>query len=334
MNWQEVATWAAISAAVAIIFVSVDKLLLNRQKTKLNDRLLAFWSYVDDLRITDTPGKMAQACLSLIGNVFGERILHWRWWAVGTLISACLSIIILGFGAYAVVHSVGFGVGSGYSSDVVWALTASSAGYHQLQYVLPANFLGDGMTLVATILLLRVFVRRRSALYRLLIIAIDVVIALGLAFLTATFCAASLAAANEKDIFGLRPPSLNSVINKFASFMENADAILSTFLTSIHKYILVVLGIEIPGPYQNFDALLPSIMFGMTTLLPTIVYMSILYLLLTAKLITTVSNTCLGQVSELTIETGNSVFFYTATLLGIVATSLKLISEILRWAFG
>lgn len=294
-----------VITAISSLGIALDKLILPHQHNIIKDYLLKIWDRVDDIHISDVPKKMVVLYLNVERKIFGKRF-HIRWWLSLISISIILTTFVLIMG-----RSLGIFLAYSCSTEVIDEITlfrSIEIGYwyyisninHRIIY--PLNILFDTVTLFVTVQLLSKFLNSTGVI-RYIIILADIFICL-LLFNLCFYLAFQL-----DSTAGGMPPN---IIDVFPRLINDKKELGCTYY---HVY-------------------LSTIFFVSTILIPTLVYLLMIFIFLVAKSSVHISKFVTLQITELGVSGDKSVFFYTGIFLSIVVIFVKVIKETMVYFFN
>lgn len=324
MDYNGLAIFAALSALVALLGIVVDRFMYEDERDALSEVLLRWWVMVDETRVPDLPRRTCEVILAITERLVGRSRRSIRFATISVLVSACLTATALIIGDS--IWSGGFVGGWTYfSNNPRWALY-------------PANFLFDLATVLLTLWLVGLMVRVGDA-SRLGLILFDASLALVLA--ATMFCVSQSvefwgdsAAPFGPD--GIRPEFLKAALQAYWTYWDLVGVIswdwsLGKELASITE------GWVGPHPFiiQSTNwGLLASFLSANTTFIPTLIILLLFVLLIASLTVTRVVRLIALRVLRLDVETEKSVFFYSGTLIGFLATATKTIIEVTKLTFA
>jgi len=296
----------ALLAFFAAVGAAVDNLVMPHQNSKLQDRLVVWWNYVDDVKFRDVAHTMVEFYLRLERRLFGA-FPSWRWLLTALLASAVLTTfaVLLGrtLGLYLTFLCNGNLQYSGGPIEAFFTLMTPAWTYfrynvdHFVLYALNITF--DAVTLATTLFFLRVYVRRRGLLPRYILVAAD--IAACLLFLYTCMFVAFYA-----DI--------------------TSSGIKHTYWT-FYEHLLEPLARPDCSYFHTFTS---TVIFSSTVLLPTLTYLGAIFFFLNAKVSLEASRWVVAHILELGATQKKTVFFYTGVYIGLLAALGKLTQELIK----
>ena len=266
---------------------------------------------------------MAHAFLAAESSLFGPRIRSLRWFKVAFLLSVTGTTVL-------------FVIGDHQDRQYFpsWWRAVTYLPEHQLHLAYPINYLFDTITLALTVVILRK-VAKAHPLPGLLLIFLDFVAAAGLAWVALNVIHALEFWPNGSfNSEGVHVEILKLNTQQFFSYWELLGVYSWdwSWVQRLSENTGGWFGPHSAGPYglcggwANFLA-------GITSFGPTGAYLMVFMVLFLSILAFRTARALALQLFALDVETENSVFFYTGTLVGLSVTAVKLIIEIGRF-FG
>lgn len=306
----DIASSIAILAFFSSLGLGVDKLVTQHQKSKLSGMMLEFWVLVEALKIPDLPILAAKGYVSFHCRIAGNKILSFRYAATSLLVSVIFTSI-----AFAVGQFLGFYLTHHYyliagidcdqacmsnipsNRELLEATWWAFSTHAQKLIMYLGNFIFDLMTIATTFLMISVVSRVKSGIARVFLILLDLAIA-SLIFLTALYV---LYHAN----------SLYSIPGEWFS--------ISYFFDLVKEKIGI-------GPGNNFFPfwVIPQLAFTSTIFYPTFAFLIILLLVTLAHVFAVLIKLSGLQLFELSSEGKHTIFFYSGTFIGLVASAMTL----------
>lgn len=292
----------ALSALISASGLALDKLTLNHQNSKLKDRLVAVWLRVEEIRIRDVALAMATHFIAFEKSLFGPR-LSYLWVLRVALFSIILtSITIIGGRALSILL---IDILNPETSNVDLLISLQLAWgwfFYNVDHILiyPTNILFDQITLLATVALLTLYTKANKLAHRYIFILIDIVIAFVLF-----------------NIFYLVAQQLDST----ASMQHSSYLPLFSLIGDIW-----MLG------YSRLHIHLSTLCFVATVVLPTFIYLLMIFLAMLAKSSADLGRFILLQFTELGATGEKTIFFYTGIFFGLIVSISGLLVQVLSSA--
>ncbi|MBN2395715.1 MAG: hypothetical protein JXC36_04540 [Candidatus Atribacteria bacterium] len=302
-----------ISGAIAAIGSGLDHLLLERQRSKLYELVFGWWERIEMLKMRRLDREMAQLFLRAEHKIFGKKRYNFRWIFTALTISFMLTTLALVFGEYmffSIANTSPPWNGHG-KCPLIQAILYIPE--HEPKYLYPINLFFDILTLTVTVYLISRLANSKSKLDRIWIYPLDITAAFMFAWLC-YFVAAIMEGVALPG--GVDPIELKINLASFKMFFSE----YSRMGNAIYYYYFDT--VKVSSEDLN---VLATFLFSNTTLLPTIAYIVILFLLSLSRFIFVSIRRIVLQVLERSLETNKSIFFYTGCLLGLINIIFKLI---------
>lgn len=318
---------ATISTLIAALGAGIDKLLRDSQRNAISERILRWWEQVERIEAPNIVPTMSRWFIQAEQLVFGSRIISVRWIATTIVVSATLTTcaILIGDHVY---------TGRSWSDTLRWF-----PNYFPI-FTLPANYFFDFCTLGLTVVIMRTITTSGSfkasslILLDMLMASIFAVSAYILIFDVLTIRAIP----TSLSIFSCCPLDLN---------VDRIQTVFQYYLGDTSEYFWPFrLLDEIPTPMAGaaseggwFDrhpawkGRMARSWFANTSLIPTIAYLLLLLLIIASTATVKGVRWVLLHLFALDIETDKSIFLYSGVLIGLIATSIKLVVELSNWWF-
>jgi hypothetical protein len=312
-------TVGTIASLVAAAGFGIDKLLLDRQRNATSELLLRWWSKVEALEPRAFDVAIAKGFLeretAIFGNVFSPRRL---------VISAAVSIplttvVVVLADHFAWYQNLG--------------LAVENLGNRQPLVMYPVNYLFDTLTVVATVLAIRLFIIV-PATVRIGVLFLDLFVGVLLGF--GCYVLAVGAEFPDHAVLDLRdwtfrPRYLRSELQFYLGYLREFSLIPADLLPQ------AVASPTTPelDPWLSWRPVyggdVGSFAFSSTTMIPTVMLNATLLTMGISIATMRALRAASMQLFELDLETDKSVFFYTATALAVLATTGKLCWELWRF---
>lgn len=298
---QAAFSWAQVLGVAALLVVlgrGLDILVLPHQAERLQKALLRWWNRVDDLRFTNIPRTMIGGYVAIERRLFGRRLSP-RWILTALAFSGVLTTLAVYGGRllafYLLLECQGI---EQPESKLYWGLLQSWAATVRAELLYPLNLGFDFVTLLTTITLLSILVRRATEIGRYAIIVADIITCCAL-YYTCFYLAHYYA-----------NPLASGIV---VSFLDFGTHVVQTWddlgCTWFHVYF-------------------SSVLFSSTIFFPTITYLVAILFVMLAHTSLQMSKWILRHLLELGATGQRTVFFYTATFLSILISSGKLVYEL------
>ncbi len=333
--------WVVLGAALAVVeglCLAADRFVLNRHKARLYYFLLSIWVRLDDARIRDFHHVLARRTLQVIGRVArprGRELLG--------------SAVITGTSFLLTFSAIALGMVADEKVWVLWTLGFEGREVWRWPAVLGINLGFDFATVLVTVLILRKVAR--SGWFRsTFLILTDIITAAALAV-------ACVVVVNAIGFFGsweahLTPSAVDELIQEYhqestvlglvenqegwVKILEAGDDLVVDYVTG-NEYRRIVFTRPFPDVVEvRHKVLAVSAMtaYAATTLIPTAVYLSVLFLVLLAKPILKMARMFTLYFIEKATEVNDPkklmVFTMTGTLLNVIAVLVNLIHHLAR----
>lgn len=295
---SHLAAIVAILGSFSAIGLAIDKLLLPHQRKGLSNAALSYWLAVERVTIRDIPISAARAYLSFIRFFVGSRLTS----KTGLLRAAVISVVVTTI-VFLVGQFLGFYFAHRMSDDPSPTIELVKATWWAFQthsnklVIYPLNIAFDIVTIFCTTGLIGYMYRHRGMVKRIPIIILDIAVATTLFAICfyVLFHANNLYAAGGE----WRTP------NAFVELIKERSGW---------------------GPSAVFDPfwMLPQLAFTTTIFYPTIIFLIILLFITSAHLFAIAAKSVGLQVLELSSGDEKSIFFYTATFLGLMVSIISI----------
>ena len=290
--------------------IGLDKLVLNKQKSLLEDKLIIFWDKVDNLEFKDIARLLAKKYLVAENRIFGKT-MSLRWLITTLIVSlllTCLMIILgktLGIFLLDTCTSIYHGTTSNIDGmsylKIGWSYFLNNAEKFK---AITLNYAFDFLTIAATVYLLERFILSERSHTRYFWIIIDIFICIFLL----QFCI----------FIGLQIDGTNVLHEQIKTPFEIFGTLYKDLNISTSRFSC--------GSFHLYSG---ALAYSATILIPTIIYLSIIIVLMLAKTAHDLGKFILLQVSELGLEGEKTVFYYTGIFLSTVIIGLKILKELL-----
>lgn len=297
---------ATIVAFFSALGAAMDSLVLPQQNKRLQDALLHWWNYVDDVRFRDIAHQMVALYVRIERKLLG-KFPSWRWFLTAVCTSAIVTTLaIIGGRTIGLTLTLAcndvidsFGGMWGTITQMWWA----SIGYFKYNLDHPRiyaiNIAFDALTLAATLAFLRLYLRQRLFISRYILILTDI-----LACLVFFYLCSFLAFYSDSTTSGIR-------YGLFDYYKQFLDVAKDPQCAHFHLYT-------------------STFVFSSTVFLPTFTYLFAIFMLMTAKGSLEISRYAARHLLELSATQQKTVFFYSGVFIGIVGSVLKLAYDLMK----
>ena len=300
----------AILALFASLGAAIDALLLPAQLNNLKEKMEILWVHISDIKVVDYAYETAILAQRLFYFVFGGKH-KWGKLAVFSFILSSLVSIITIVSGYTLDSYINETLGfTDYDLSLLDELLISfqiSIYEHPIESIslVVTNYLFDFITIIVTMFLISKLKHSRRV-YHVPIIILDATIALIISGLCYT--------SSEYIVFG----------DSYHGYVYFENKILDVIITNIENIIRIIIGIEY---YSYWEELGSSwyFFYSVTTLLPTIIFLSVLFILILSSFSFMVCRFIICHLLALSVEKGKSIFFYTGTFIGLLAVIGKML---------
>lgn len=277
---------------------------MPHQNVRLQNHLLRYWNYVDDVRFRDIAQVMVESYLRLEQKLFG-KFPSYRWLGTALVVSTIVTtvVLILGrtFGVYLTALCGGSITRYGNLLESFFVMLAAGVSYfrynidHGTIYALNITF--DAITMTLTLMFLRVYVSHRRFLPKYFLVLADIATCIVLLY-TCMY---------------------------FAFYADRTTSGVKHTFWTFYEHILLPIRSPECGHFHIFTS---TILFSSTVLVPTLTYLTAILLFMTAKASLEISRWIVAHVLELGATQKKTVFFYTGVYIGLLSSGVTLIIEI------
>jgi len=304
MDWKLLISLLSFPTVLGVI---IDTWMTAKQKSMFYEQLCFWFIEIDDTPLLDFPKLMATNSVNIIHKIFRRKWFSAISLFILALGSSLLTIIALFIGDFIGHQTFSF------------AMTSFHERMSFFHILLPINFFFDGLTLLITLNILA-NLSEKINFYSIALVMFDIM----LAFVFSILCL-SFAAALTDDY---------NIITEFTEFTDQFILFIKYFPHVILKFIHGLLK-------WNFNGIIDpaAILYSCTTLLPTIFYFLIFYILVLIRFIFWIGRLFTIQWIIISVEdipkinsAEASKKFKPFTLIGMAFSSLvaffKIIQEI------
>jgi len=295
---------AAILGFFSALGAALDNLVLPHQNKKLQNVLLRWWDFVDDLRFRDIGHRMVDLYVAKERLLFGNFPSS-RWFLTAIILSTVVTGIAIIGGrtiglAFTLLCTGSTDAHGGVLGTLRTSLSASLGYFHNVDKlrVFSLNIGFDALTLCTTLGFLRLYLGRRRFLFRYSLVLSDIAACIAFFY-----------------------------VCSFLAFYS--DGTTSGVRYGLVEYYKHFLWLWKEPQCTHFHIYTSTIVFSSTVFLPTFTYLSAILMVMTAKGSMESARYAARHLLELSATQQKSVFFYSGVFLGIIGSGMKLTYDVL-----
>lgn len=299
MSWQLLAFVGVLLTGCGHL---ADYFLNDRERGKIQTALARHWKAVQNRDAGAVPSRIAFLTMDYIHRLLGKSVLSLRFLLLSLVLSVTFTVLALLVGRYL---EDGGAIGIADSFEKTLSAMAPG-GFFDLEYILPANYLFDLLTLVFTMFIMETILRYKNPLLSILLIALDVLVAGTLAFPSMVVI------------------KINTVLHDSRIGVTDGGELLREAISRSAKSFSDYFG----GHYADYDALF----YSMTSLIPTGFYLFILLCLFLVAVIDRLYSTRLAKrlLRDSAKNPDKTIFSRLGYLFTFLALLLSSLTAVLR----
>ncbi|WNO11267.1 hypothetical protein [Teredinibacter sp. KSP-S5-2] len=249
MDWKLL---IAVTSLPVVFGVLIDTWMTAGQKDKLYDRLCLWFLKIEDTTLPNLPKVMASSSVGFVHGILGTKWVSKR------------SLLIMMLGSTFITSAAIISGAILSKGSILEGLDKSFEFVSYFHILLPVNYVFDGLTFIITVSVL-VKLTKNINLFSILVVLFDI----ALAFLFGVLCLSFSGAFID-----------HNITNDFAGFFEDFYFNIPRYWDRIVGFFIAILSWDFSETREP-----EAMLYGSTTLLPTIGYFLFFYFLIFARFI-------------------------------------------------